>query len=929
MFFHNKECRKWYNILFALLAFMLTGCVPASDLQLVQLRCERIETPLGLENLSPCFSWKICSGDTGVCQTAYRILVATSPEKLANEEGDCWDSQKTESDNSIQVFYAGKPLQSATTYYWKAKIWDNKGNESPWSDVAYWKMGLLTPSDWGSARWIAYENDDAHRRVVPGIHFGGPDELGDMKNVLPYFRKEFEIQKPLKAATAYVSGLGHFEMTLNGQKVGNHFLDPGWTNYDKYALYLAFDIRPYLIKGINVCGMELGNGFYHIPRERYRKCTVSYGVPKAICKILLEYEDGTQEEIVTDRSWKCSPSPVVFSSIYGGEDYDARKEQTGWNKVGFDDSSWKQAWIVEGPPAIHYQATTPLAVMDTLPVKRIFQSSSGRWIYDLGQNFSGIIHVSIKAREGETIRFWPAELLDDNGDVAQGASGAPFYFEYTASGKEKGENWHPKFTYYGFRYIMIENAVPKGEANPHGLPVVEALEGWHTRNTAPTVGTFVCSNQLFNDIFKLIDWSIKSNLASVVTDCPHREKLGWLEVTQLMGNSIHYTYNVNRLYGKVIKDMAAAQLHDGLVPDIAPEYVVFEGGFRDSPEWGSALVVLPWYMYRWYGDKRLITENYEQMKRYVDYLSSKADGHIVSHGLGDWFDLGPNSPGESQLTSIAVTATATYYYDVCIMAEVAQLLDRPDDFSRYQLLAEEIRKAFNERFFNPDSKQYDTGSQTANALAIYMDFVEPEYKADVFANIMDDLKKHGYNQTSGEIGFRFLLNVLEEGGESETIFKMNNRNDVPGYGFQLAKGATSLTESWAALRFVSNNHCMLGHLMEWFYKGVGGIYQTESSIAYKDIVIQPEPVGDLRYARTTFETEYGTIVSDWRKEEGAFYLHVEIPVNSSGTVYFPESGVTSITKNGVDVKTVVEAGENGRPCLHVGSGVYDFVVNGN
>lgn len=917
---------NWYRYILFLLFATQFSCSFASDLSVRDLLCERMVDPLGIDIPVPGFSWKIDSKDTDVLQTAYRVIVSESMEQLSQDRGTCWDSDKVRSDNSIQVFYNGVSLEPAKTYYWKVKVWDNKGKESEWSEVSRWKMGLISSADWGKAEWIAFQETPNSQRIVPGIHSGGSDELGNMRNVLPCFRKDFRVKKGLKSATAYVSGLGHFEMSLNGQKVGNHFLDPGWTNYDKYALYLAFDVLPYLAQGDNACGIMLGNGFYHTPRERYRKCTVSYGSLKTICKILLEYSDGSKEEIVTDPTWKCIPSPIIFSSIFGGEDYDARLEQKEWNSPNFNDTSWKDAQQVSGPPSLHFQTTTPLAVMDTLSLKRKFLSKTGHWIYDLGQNFSGIIRVKVKAKKGQTVRFWPAELLDENDDITQRASGDPFYFDYTASGIEDGECWQPMFTYYGFRYVMIENAVPQGVDNPKDEVVVQLLEGLHTRNAAPTVGTFNCSNELFNKIFNLIDWSIKSNLASVVTDCPHREKLGWLEVTQLMGNSIHYTYNINRLYAKVISDMRASQLSDGLVPDIAPEFVVFEDGFRDSPEWGSAYVLLPWYMYQWYGDQRPITENYAGMKKYVDYLSSKADDHIISHGLGDWFDLGPNTPGESQLTSKTITATSTYYYDVCIMTKVAQLLGNEKDCKYYQALAEDIKASFNKRYFDSNTKQYDRGSQTANAMAIYMGLVHPEDKEAVFGNIMDDLKKRNYNQTPGEIGFRFLLNVLEQEGESETVFTINNRDDVPGYGFQLAKGATSLTESWAALRYVSNNHCMLGHLMEWFYNGIGGIYQSPHSIAYKDIIIQPEPVGDLRFARTTFENEYGTIVSDWRKENKLFYLQVEIPVNTIATVYFPCQQINNLTKNGIDVKNDLVLGEKERPCIHIGSGKYQFVV---
>lgn len=883
-----------------------------------------MENPVGTDRPDPELSWRLESNDTAVRQTAYRIIVSESRHLLSRDSGACWDSKKVLSGNSIRVAYQGTPLASTKTYYWKVKVWDNKGNESRWSETARWKTGFIDSAGWGKAEWIAYPDTAGVKRIVPGVHFGGSDEWGDMKNVLPCFRKSFEVKKELASATAYISGLGHFEMSLNGRKTGNHFLDPGWTHYDRYALYSAFDLLPYLRPGVNTCGILLGNGFYHIPRERYRKCTVSYGPLKTIGKIVLEYRDGTRQEISTDSTWKCAPSAIVFSSIYGGEDYDARQEQKEWDAPGFDDTAWRNARPVTGPPSLRFQSATPLAVMDTFPVKRKFLSNTGRWIYDFGQNFSGIVKVKIKAEKGRIIRIWPAELLDEQNDITQRASGAPYYFEYTASGNEAGEYWQPRFTYYGFRYVMIENAVPEEADTSGNAAVVQQVKGLHTRNAARTVGTFHCSDQLFNRIFGLIDWSVRSNLASVVTDCPHREKLGWLEATHLMGNSIHYTYHINRLYAKIIDDMRASQLPDGLVPDIAPEYVVFDGGFRDSPEWGSAYVILPWQMYRWYGDKRPLTENYEGMKKYVAYLASKSHRHIVTHGLGDWFDLGPNPPGESQLTSKGITATAIYYYDVCILARAAELLGRPDDGAYYRSLADSIKASFNERYFDPQTKRYDTGSQTAHALALYLELVDPADKDAVFSHLINDLKKRDYNQTSGEIGFRFLLHVLQQAGESEAIFTMNHRTNVPGYGFQLAKGATSLTESWAALRYVSNNHCMLGHLAEWFYRAIGGIDQSPRSVAYRDLIIQPEPVGDLRFARTTFETDYGTVVSDWRRDDAGFHLQVEIPTNTTATVYFPYRRIKSVTKNGTDVTSALIPGERDRPCLRIGSGKYRF-----
>jgi len=912
------------KILFIILLCLSIGsCNQKTQYHLIvkNLTCEYTHNPSGIETLSPALGWQIESDGRNALQTAYRILVADNPEHLTAGERNCWDSGKVRSDNSLQVFYNGIPLNSATTYYWKVKVWDNHGNESEWSKPAEWQMGLLSKSDWKGAQWIALQELPAEKKVVPGIHGRGPDSLGDMKNILPIFRREFSVQKPLKCATAFVSGLGHFEISLNGKKVGDHFLDPGWTAYEKYALYVTFDITSYLQQGANACGIMLGNGFYHTPRERYLKCVVSHGYPKAVCRILLEYTDGSTADIITDESWRTDASPITFSSIYGGENYDARLEQNGWDQPGFDDSSWQCPLVVAGPE-LRSQTATPVKIMETIVPQRIFQSKKGQWVYDLGQNASGIISLSINASKGQTVKIWPGELIDDDSIVTQQASGKPFWFEYTAAGRGI-ESWQPKFTYYGFRYLMLEGAIPEGKANPGKLPVVTAIAGLHTRNAASQTGTFTCSNGLFNRIFRLIDWSIRSNIASVLTDCPHREKLGWLEQAHLMGSSIQYNYNINSLYNKIINDMQSAQLPNGLVPDIAPEIVIFIDGYRDSPEWGSAYVILPWYLYRWYGDKRPLQTHYEGMKKYVAYLSSTATDHIVSHGLGDWFDLGPNPPAESQLTSKGVTATAIYYYNVCIMRQVAGLLGKNDDKIYFGKLAGNIKEAFNKKFFHADIKQYDRNSQAANAMAIYMGLVEPEHRKDVFNNIIADLKSRDFSLTPGDIGFRYLLRVLESEGASETIFTINNRNDVPGYGFQLAKGATALTESWAALRFVSNNHCMLGHLMEWFYSGLGGISQDEGSTAFRNVIIKPEPVGDITSASVSYVSPYGTVVSDWKRNEKGFYLDVEIPANTTAQILFPSGDWKSLTEKGKKIKTKADA--EGRKTVKTGSGKYRFV----
>ncbi len=906
-----------------LLFLILPVIVFSQGLQLSSLQCENKTNPLGVESKTPLLSWQLQSGQRNIVQQAYRILVADDSLLLKKNIGNIWDSKKVQSTASINVPFNGALLQSAKTYYWKVKVWDNKNNTSSWAANAVWQMGLHNTSDWKNAKWIAYEKLPDSNLIIPAAHGKGKKEWGIGKNILPLLRKDFLLLKSVKKATAFISGLGHFDMHLNGEKVGDHFLDPGWTMYTKHALYVSFDITNQVKNGANTIGVMLGNGFYYIPRERYRKLTGAFGYPKMICRMLVEYADGSTENIVSDNSWKTAAGPITFSSIYSGENYNATLEQPGWDKPGFNDNDWFDATLVDGPPVLNSQMAEPLKIMETFEVKKVTQVIGNCYVYDYGQNASGIPRITVKGNRGDTVRIVPAELLNDNGTANQKNTGSPAYFDYILKGDGE-EIWQPQFMYYGFRYLQIEKAVPAGEVNPYNLPVVLRLDALHTRNAAKRSGSFECSSELFNKTEKLIDWAIKSNMASVFTDCPHREKLGWLEEAHLVGSSVRYNYDIATLCKKVIEDMKAAQTANGLIPEIAPEFVQFDEPFRDSPEWGSNSVILPWYVYQWYGDKKVLSESYSMMKRYLEYLKSKAINHILTQGLGDWYDLGPKPPGVSQLTTRGVTATAMYYYDLTIITRIAKLLGKTKDAFTYYNLSIDVKTAFNKAFFNDTTKQYATGSQTANAMAVYMKLVEPQNKDAVVANIIKDIRSRNNALTAGDIGYRYLLRVLNVEGRSDVIFDMNSRSDVPGYGFQLAHGATALTESWAALPSVSNNHFMLGHILEWFYSGLGGIRPAEGSVAFNKIDIRPEPVGDVKFAKASHISPYGLIKSEWKKSKNGFELTVEIPANTRATVYLSAAKNAIISEGGKTIKPT--SYKAGKALIAIGSGSYRFVV---
>lgn len=893
------------------------------------LSTEHASNPIGIDNPTPRFSWKTNSQRRNFTQGAYQILVSDSYDKINKNEGNIWDSGKIKSEQSVLVPFEGSLLQPAKTYYWKVKVSDDKGKESAWSTINSFTTGLYTPKDWNNAQWISLEKDGP---FVAGIHgLSGVDpskpKVGMYK--LPQFRKEFTPKKSVKQALVYVSGLGHFDLFLNGEKVGNHFLDPGWTLYSKEALYVGFDITNKINDKANTFGIMLGNGFFNIPQERYFKLVTSYGAPKVKLYLKLTYDDGSTQQIVTDKSWKVIESPITYSSIFGGEDYDANREIEGWLGNGYNDKSWSTPIVSDYNPALIAQQSNPLKIKQELSVVNKYKNSRGNWVYDFGQNFSGITRLSVKGSKGQKITLIPAELITKDSLANQKATGAPSYFCYTTKGSDNVETWQPQFTYYGFRYVEVLDAVPAGEDNPNNLPEIEKLTGLHTTLSAPEVGTFHCSNPMFNKIHNLIDWATRSNMASVLTDCPHREKLGWIEQAYLTQNSIQYQYDLSKLYSKKLNDMATSQTDEGVIPTITPEYVRFEGDFEDTPEWGSAFIISQWYLYQWYGDD-IFRHYYPKMKRYMDYFASKANNNILSYGLGDWLDLGPKPPAHAQLTANSLTATATYYYDATIMQKIATLLGEEGDAKMYGQLAEEIKKSYNDTFFNKETKTYDRNSQTASAISLYVGLVEDENKDQVLQNLVDDIRGRNNALTAGDIGFRYVLQVLKQNNLSNIIFDMNSKYDVPGYGWQLAKGATTLTESWQAFENLSHNHFVFAHLWEWLYGGLGGIGQAENSIAYKTVEINPQIVGDITNTRVSYESPYGTIRSEWRLDDDTYTLRVSIPANSKAIVHLPTTDKSLVSEYGIPLSQINEIKELGSDSnsmrLEVGSGDYLFEV---
>jgi len=872
---------------------------------LKNLRCEYRENPLGIDSLQPRLSWIITADDAagsstparGVRQSAYHVLVASSLDLLARDQGDLWNSGKVATDQSIQVEYAGKPLATRQQSFWKVRVWDQNGLQSPWSEPASWTMGILDPADW-KGQWIKAAQANSPR--------------------LPLFRKAFNVAKPLRRAELFICGLGCMEVRVNGALADDSVFEPGWTLYSKTCLYRVYDLTSRVTSGENVLGVMLGNGMYNVKGGRYTKFTGSFGPPKLRAQLHLDYADGTGEVLATDPTWVTAPGPITFSCVYGGEDYDARLEIAGWDKPGFPvDATWKAgavATVPGGKLAGSTHSAPPVKVEKVLPVVNKIRLKPGVWVYDLGQNCSMQPRITVKGVAGAKISILTGERFEHGKFI--GACDQLMSFNYTLRGGEAAETWAPRFCYAGTRYLQIEGAAAAGEATDGQMPVVLAVDGRFVCGSARPVGEFACSNETFNRTLEIIHWAIRSNMMSILTDCPHREKLGWLEQVHLVGPSLMYGYDLSTLLSKMAADMADSQEESGLVPDIAPEFVKFEGGFRDSPEWGSAYVLVPWNCYQWYGDVEILRRHYAGMQRYVAYLGSKAKGHILSHGLADWFAL--------DQTSTESTATAFYYLDLRVLEQTARLLGKSADTGRYARLAADVQAAYNARLL----KNGSYGSQTANALPVAMGITPSADAPGVLEAIVTDIRKRGNSLTSGDVGYRYLLRALARNGRSDVILDMNSRSDKPGYAMILAKGNTSLTEPWDGGPSASSNHFMLGHIMEWFFADLAGIQCDPAAPAYRRICIKPQVVGDLTWVYANYDCPYGRIVSQWKRDGDKLTMDVIIPPNTTAMVFVPAKNGAAVTEGGKPAGQAAGVRfvkfERDRAIFEIGSGEYHF-----
>ena len=891
-----------------------------------QLRCEYLENPSGIDVTRPRFNWIIKSNQRGQMQSAYQIIVASSADKLREDKCDKWNSGRVISSQSVNISYGGKSLASGEKCYWGVRIWDKIGRPSPWSEAAAFEMGLLHQGDW-KGEWIRQSKPESTVSAGPA----------------PLFRREFEVSGDIDRAMVYMSGLGWSELYINGQKVSDHVLDPATTYYNNdqsfelgsRVLYVTHDVTDYLKHGHNAMGVMLGNGWYSYD-STHRGRQPFGDRPILLLQMNIEYTDGRVVSVAADESWKVAEGPITANEICLGEDYDARLERPGWDSPGYDDSDWDNAVLADTPSGkLVSQMIPPVKVMKTIKPVKIIQPDEGVYVYDFGQHFSGWTRLRVSGPRGTklTIRHGGAIYDDGRLDTRNQRSETSQTDTYVLKG-EGVELWEPRFTLHGFRYAEV-TGFP-------GTPTLENLEGRFVRNSVETSGSFTCSNPLLNQIHENVCWTFMTSLQGIPQDAAERfERVGWLGDTGFVAEDYMYNLDTAAFWAKWLDDIKDSQRPDGDVPVVSPLH------WRDIypmwPCWKSSYPLIAWYLYQYYEDKQVLAEHYDGMKKLVEFLGTQAENYIISEGLGDHMEP-DREKGDSSFrpkrTPAAITSTGYYYIDTWILTQAAQILGKSDDAKHYSNLADNIMKAFNDKFLDKNTNQYATGSQTSNAMSLHLGLVPGDRQEAVLKNLIDDImvKNEGHLST-GILGTNALEQILGEYGRADVMYEIATKTTYPSWGYTISKGATTVWESFEVDR-CSLNMKMFGSTEKFFYRDLAGI--SSGAPGYKRIVIKPQVVGDLRYAEGSIETIRGLVAVDWRKGDGSFEMEVIIPVNSEAEVNVPKIGLKNVSVTEGD-QTIYKSGRfiGSSPGItsaseigdyvtfQVGSGSYHFMLKGS
>ena len=872
----------------------------------IALTCNGLVNPLGVETAIPLFSWRLEPGPQGRRQTAYEIRVASSAAELESGPTTLWESGLVSSSESVQIRYGGQPLRSRQRACWTVRVHDESGQPGPWSEPATFEMGLLREADW-RARWIA-----------PAVY--------DMKkpSPAPLLRREFRLPAAARSARIYVSGLGYYELFVNGQRIGDEVLMPAFSRYDRTAYYQTWDVTAALRSGINVIGVMLGNGWYNCFTEEVWdfKQAPWRAQPKLRLQLEIDRVDGRTQRIASDTAWLASTGPIVFDGLRNGETYDARQEKPGWDAPGYATDGWTAARLVPSPGGgMRSQQHTPIRVTGTLkPVSR-HEAKPGEWIFDLGQDIAGWARLKARGPAGTEITLRYVEKLDANGAIdpsninwfIKSGDCQTDRFILKGSGEERFE---PRFTYHGFQYVQV-TGFP-------GTPDDDTITGVTVHTDLQPRGGFECSNPLLNAIQQAARWSTLGNYHGIPTDCPHREKNGWTGDAHLSAEQVLLNFDPATAYRKWLRDFHDVQRESGQLPGIIPT-----GGWGfnwgSGPAWDSALILIPWYLYLYQGDRAVLAENYPYMKRYVDYLTSMATAHTVNFGLGDWCP--PTGGAGDHKCPTRVTDTAYYHVDASLLASIAALLGKPSDARRYGRLAEQIRTTFQKQFINRDTGMVTGNTQTSMACALYQGLVEAKDQPAVLAALVSEVEAQKRHLDCGILGTKYLLHTLTDLGRADLAYAIATQTDYPSWGHWIAQGATTLWENWDGK--CSRNHHMYSDISAWFYRGLAGIRPDPAHPGFRNVVIQPHPVAGLEWVNAWHEAPQGRIESRWTCKAGTFTLAVTIPPNSRGEIHLPTGAAGSVVIDGkapAASKGVEAAGTDalGYPVYTVPPGTYHF-----
>lgn len=893
-----------FRRLVAILAFLLCARLAAAGATTVGgLRCESLRDPLGIDTLRPRLSWVLRSDARGAAQTAYQVIASSSRDALDADRGDLWDSGRVESAESTSIVYAGAPLVSGRACFWKVRVWDEQGQPSPWSAPATWSIGLLEDSDW-QGQWIGA--DDAPpppaRRFFRNGDPNAAAALATAESPAILLRHEADLPARPVRATAYVAGLGYQELYINGRRVGDHVLDPVFTDYSRRICYVTHDVTSLLRQGPNAVGVMLGNGFYHQPTpDLFQFEKAAWRRPPRIrLDIVVEFANGATRRIVSDRAWTWSTGPIRFNCIRGGETIDARVDPGAWTEPGFHDPAWKPVARVTPPPApLAAQMVPPMRVIRTLVPVAITEPRPGVYVADFGMNLTGWVRLESRGTAGRKVQIEFNETLRPDGTLETGHSASHTYGrfqrgEFILSGRDTPDVFEPRFTYHGFRYVQITGLPER--------PSPDSLRASLAHTDLAEAGSFECSNPRLNELHAAVRRTLLDSVHGMPGEEATREKMGWNQDAQNTFESYAFNFDAHAIYRKYVQDMIDGQEPNGHVPPILPTNgwgnLDGEGQveFCDDPWWGASLAVIVDHLYTYYGDREILERAYEPMRRYVDWVGSTAQDKVVSWSLGDWLELNHGKP--SRLTPVPVTSTAGYYHLANLLAGHARILGRSEDAGKYARLADDIRAAYNARFLSADG-WYQQASQTAQALALQVGLVPPDRVEQVRGNLVTDLESRGRHLTTGFIGIMPALYELSDNGFADIAYSAVTHESGSGWLYMVEDENSTLGENIHPAGYGSRHHPFGACVGAWFYRTLAGIRPDPEVPGFRHIIIQPCIAGDLTWVKAHHDSPYGRIEVAWRRDTGKLTLDVVIPPNTTATVHVPTPLPQAIVADGL------------------------------